>query len=464
MRVSGQWEKRKPNADVYVCTARTWGTAPQPMPVWWRVVVDCTDPEPRHSLSRRCTGKRVIVRSLPSAHHKWCVAPWHTTMADNLHTLDVLHGNREAWMTRDHPHLQAPTRRVGEYGQWLVDMQHWRLHTQINEDQHTITRMQEHAVMVVNPEVPSVADYTVAVLPVKPHRSWMARYNAWMVWVQANLIANADATAHGFVEALRRICSTPRAQCVLPPSIVWDIHQATCLLPIHLNPTPHNDQWTQLQRTLWASFRDGGDAPECIVCTAVLARCPLVVTECGHMVGACCMPRMIERGVVPPGYRCPECRRTVTLGQTAWLVHANPTTCSDRKIRTLGSTVRAKRQRVVLVITHYEESMGSIVDMLRDVMACTVTHGKHHPAFKYNRPYMHVAQPLDIRALDLTVFDGAYVFDEGLNFKWLIDTLHRNGMPSGKICVLRYTDTIEDTSPPFQPDACLIEPLRHGDL
>ena len=139
VRVSGQWEKRKPDADVYVCTARTWGTAPQPMPVWWRVVVDCTDPEPRHSLSRRCTGKRVIVRSLPSAHHKWCVAPWHTTMADNLHTLDVLHGNREAWMTRDHPHLQAPTRRVGEYGQWLVDMQHWRLHTQINEDQHTIT-------------------------------------------------------------------------------------------------------------------------------------------------------------------------------------------------------------------------------------------------------------------------------------------------------------------------------------
>ena len=56
--------------------------------------------------------------------------------------------------------------------------------------------------MVVGHDAPPVADYTVSILQVKPHRSWMAQYNAWMVWVQANLIANGDAAAHGFLKVL----------------------------------------------------------------------------------------------------------------------------------------------------------------------------------------------------------------------------------------------------------------------
>ena len=471
VRVAGRWEKRTHHGDVYVCTARTWGTAPQPVPVWWRVVVDCTDPETRHSLcnTRRC--KRLIVRSLPPAKHKWCIAPWHTTSTDNLHALDVLYGDRQAWMTRDHPHLQAPLRRVGEYGQWLVDLQHWRMHTQLNEDQCANTQMQQHAVLVVGPENPhdhqTSFDHMLSILRVEPHRSWVALYNAWLVWVRVNLMANTDnmqVVMHGFLEALRRICSTQSAQCMLPSSTVWDIHQATCLLPVHLNPKPHREQWTQLQRNMWASFRGTGDVPECIVCTAVLARCPLVITECGHIVGACCVPRMIERGVVPPGYRCPECRRMVTIGQTAWMVHASSNDeCVDRKMGTLVANIGTKKQTVVLVITHYEESVSSIVDMLKDAMMdATITRGKQHPTFTQGRQYVHVAQPLDIRALDLSSFHGAYVYDEGLNFEWLVDTLHRNGLPLGNVCVMRYNNTIEEASlnsPPFQQDAYLIESL-----
>jgi hypothetical protein len=475
--VSGKWEKRNPNGDVYVCTARTWGTAPQPMPVWWRVVVDCTDPETRHSLSRRCTGKRLIVRLLPPAKHKWCIAPWHTTSADNMHVLDVLHGDRHAWMTCDHPRLQAPVRRAGEYGQWLVDLQYWRLHTQLNNEQCANTHMQQHAVMVVPPpdnpydDSSLHSEHMLSILRVVPHRSWMAVYNAWTVWVRMNLIANADTVQlviHGYLESLRRICSTQSAQCVLPPSTVWDIHQATCLLPIHLNPKPHREQWMQIQKNLWASLQNRGDAPECIVCTTVLAQCPLVITECGHIVGACCAPKMVERGVVPPGYRCPECRRSVIIGQTAWLVHgglALSDECGlDRKIGMLVASVLAKKQMAALVITHYEESMHSIVDMLRAVVAggATVSCGKQIPAISDGNQFIHVAQPLDIRALDLSAFHGAYVYDEGFNFEWLVDTLHRNGMASGAICLMRYTGTIEEASlnsPPFQQDAYFIESL-----
>jgi hypothetical protein len=471
-RVTGQWARRRMDAAVYVCTVRTWRTAPQPMPVWWRVIQDCTDPELRHSYSRRRNRGELIGHLIPAAVHAWCILPNHMSTVDTLYALDVLHRGRKQWMPWGHPHILRPTRRIGEYGQWLVDIQQWKLHIHAFEDQFAIGQVKVDTLTVQPLEYPK-DPIAIPIMMIDLNRDRMATYNAWMVWVYANIIAQTDTTGAmvdgSILDLLWRLCSTRNCLALFPKSVVWDMQQATCLLPIHMNPKPHHEQWVQLHKAMWAPSRTDDIGLECIVCTMVLRETPLVVTECGHIVGACCIPRMVERGVLPPVYKCPECRRVVTLGQTAWIINTNPISpihddhACESKIAALVRHVHSKTQKVVLVVTHFKESIPCIGDDLQ-AKGFYVTYGKHRPLIARQCHHAHVTYAFELRALDLSMFCAAYIYDDGPNFEWLIDILIKNGLTPDNIISMRYRGTIEETalqSPPFQREEHILASMGH---
>ena len=476
-RVSRPWTRRRMDAAVYVCTVRTFQTAPQPMQLWWRVVHDCTDPEIRHSYSRRRNRAEVVGHLTPAAVHAWCVLPNHMTSVDTLYALDVLHRGRTQWMPFGHPHLQRPTRKRGEYGQWLVDMHHWKIHMHSFEDHFAIGQVQVSTVDLVNTAEYQRDPIAIPILMTDLPVDRRAVYRAWVVWVHANIVAQTDAAGTTTADAsildhLWRMCSTRGCAVLFPKSVVWDVHQAMCLLPIRMNPKPHPEQWAQIRNVLWAPSQTDGVVPECIVCTTVLKDGPLVVTECGHIVGACCVPKMVERGALPPVYRCPECRRIVTLGLTAWIVYtgASPTDAGDAcepKITEMVRMVSAKNQRLILVVTHFQESVRWIGAGLR-ANGFRVSYGKHRPLFargiRKGVVHAHVAEATELRALELNMFCAAYVYDDGPNFEWLIDILFKNGIQADHIVSLRYRGTIEDsalTAPPFEREAHLLRSMAY---
>ena len=449
-RVVGRWKQPTVDAMVVLCNVRTLRTVPQPSPLWWRVVFDYTVPGYRSSECR--LGARGVCHQIPNAWHTWCMIPSHPTAAEKLYTLDILFKRRTAWMPNGHPEWVRPTRRLGEYGQWLVDVHQWKLQMHIWENTYANIQIEERTLRVhVSDTIHFDDAWGFVDVIVEPTYQWLLLYNAWLVWFKALLYAHtqADGVSTTFerpmdvIDPLYRICSTPSAfQATLQSkSIVWDVHQAMCLLPIRLDSNgKHPEQWEKIKYTLQSTTR-AEDAPECIVCTASLFQCPLVVSDCGHIVGACCMPRLIDGGMMPPGYRCPECRCILILGVSSRIVVTTVNNqCEESKIKTLLGGVADHVGAAILVVTHYPESMGVIVHCLRQ-HGLRVTCGTRFST-RIDHSHIHVVRPFDVISKDLSVFDCGYVYDSGPNVEQLMDMLHRNGLP--KTHVMRYLGTIEE--------------------
>jgi hypothetical protein len=452
-RVVGQWKRRAADAGAVICNTRTLRTIPRPRPVWWRVVFDYTDPRFRNSESRR--GAQAICDWVPLSWNSWCMMPLHATSAEKLYVLDILFRGRNGWMPEEHPELMRPTRRIGEYGQWLVDLHQWKLQMHAFENACANIQIDEHTVMVRKDHKSLGSDANeatgIVIVLVQPTTSWTMTYNAWLAWFKSLLFV-AHIKGPVVTESLNRMCSTWDAFQTTHQlkSIVWDIQQAMCLLPIRLSSTESNgpqgtrEHWERIKYAIQSTTRMD-DAMECIICTNSLYQCPLVISDCGHIVGACCIPRLVDGEMFPLGYRCPECRRIVILGSTTRIVTttANHPPCDETKI----GVIQIGRE-AVLVITHYPESIPWIRQRLCQ-RGIRVTIGKQ---FVPHANHVHVALPSDVMSKDLSVFGAAYVYDNGPNVEKMMAMLHHNGIP--KMFALKYRGTVEENANQI--------PVQHG--